>query len=430
MNWVSRAWRRFVGDGKTLRHVVAMLSGTSIAQIVTVLATIPLARLYSPTDFGLFAIAQAIVLAGTSVAALRYDVAIVLPDKEGDARQLHRLASRTIAVVSAILAAGLLLASRWIGEQYHNSAFGLWLAICALIVYAMAQIANTQNWLIRTKNFSLIAKNRVTASILMVAMQLLLAPLIGGFEGLLLGMLIGQVATGVILHFRARDLRAPIPQDAGSLRDVAARYRKMPLLNAPNVLVDAVRNAGITFLIGNIAVGGLGHYSLANRAAQAPVFLVNGAIAQVFLQRMATTKPGGMVPLIRSLLLRIGLVSAPAFALFYFLAPWLFPFLFGSEWAESGLFAQALVPWLFLNTFTSPMPNVFIRAERQGWLLGFAVVYAVVPLAFLAMSSLPLLATVKVLAWIMTALLVCMLALSVVIARKFDQSMEAETAAV
>lgn len=422
LRFLKKTLSKLIGDGKSLRSVLTLLSGTMLAQVVTVVATIPLARLYSPTDFGFFAIAQSIVTVGAALAGLRYDVAIVLPEKDADARVLHKLASRTILGASTLLAVALLLLHRWIGTHYENSAFGLWLTTVAIIVYAMAQIANIQYWLIRTKNFKLIARNRVTASLLMVAFQLVLAPLIGGFEGLLLGMLIGQSLTLVILKLFTKELQEPIPADAPKLGAVAKRYKKMPLLNAPNVAFDSIRNAGINVLIGSIALGGLGQYSLANRAAHAPVYLINGAIAQAFLRQMATTKPGGLVPLVRRLLARIGLVSLPIFIVFYLISPWLFPFLFGGEWAEAGLFAQALVPWLFLNTFTSPLSNVFVTTEKQEWLLGFAFFYAAVPLAFLALTPLPLYETVQVLSWIMTALLVCMLVLSLAVARHFDRT--------
>ena len=157
----ARAKTRLVGDGRLLRNVMTMLSGTTLAQVITVAAMVPLARLYSPTDFGFFTIAQSLVTVGTAFAALRYDVAIVLPEREADARVLHRLASRLIAVVSTIMAVVLLLVSHLVNDHYQHETFGLWLAVAAVIVYSMAQIMNIQNWLIRRSNFGPIAQNKV-----------------------------------------------------------------------------------------------------------------------------------------------------------------------------------------------------------------------------------------------------------------------------
>lgn len=419
---MGRLKDRALGKGGTFRAVLTMLSGTSLAQLVTILGTIPLARLYTPTDFGLFAIAQAIVTACVGLAALRYDVAVVLPEKDNSARVLLKLASRSIVIFSTVMAVVLLLASRLVGEQYGNQAFGVWLSVTAVVVCIMAQIANIQYWLTRKQRFDQIARNRVTASLGMVVTQIILAPLVGGFQGLLIGMLLGQVVTYLILRLRVRGMWQDDETDHPTMKSMAYRYRKMPLLNAPNVAVDGLRNTGIAVLIGNIALGGLGQYSLAHRSISAPVYLINGAIAQVFLKRMATTGPGGMIPLLRALLLRIGAVSLPIFIVLYFISPELFPLIFGSQWREAGLLAQALIPWLFLNTFTSPLANVYIRIEKQEWLLGFACIYAFLPLLFLASTGLPLLQAVRGMAWIMSALLVAQLFMTLWHARRFDRS--------
>ena len=420
-SFFRRLRKKAVGDGRLLRQLLTVLSGTTMAQLITIVGMIPLARLYSPTDFGFFAIAQSIVLAGSMVAALRYDIAIVLPESQSAARSVHRLASRIIMVASTVLAVVLLLAHRRVSEHYENPSFGIWLTVTALIVYAMAQILNTQNWLIRMKQFGLIAQNRMLAALLMLTAQLVCAPLVGGFEGLLIGMLVGQVVTLLVLNRRVPELHTSLPEDAPAIREMAVRYKKMPLLNAPNVLVDAVRDAGINILIGNIALGGLGQYSLANKATNAPVYLIRGAIAQVFLPLMARARPGELAPLVKRLLIRLGFVAAPVFLVFYWLAPWLFPLFLGDQWGQAGLIAQALMPWLFMNTFTSPLANVYVTTERQGWLLGFAVVYAAAPLIFLSTSTLPLLPRVQVMAWIMAAALMCMLAMTLIITRQFDR---------
>ena len=409
------------GRGGTFRNVLAMLSGTTLAQIIAVVGMVPLARLYSPTDFGYFAIIQALVTAGAGLAALRYDLAVVLPKSEAEGRAVLKLASRTIVIVTTCMAVVLLLLSSWVSKQYDDASFGLWLSGSAIVVAVMAQIATIQYWLTRRQNFRQIARNRVTASFCMVGMQLLLAPAVGGYQGLVLGMLAGQTTTLVLLLFRVPELRQGARDREPSIRLVARRYIKMPLLNAPNVAVDGLRNTGISVLIGNIALGGLGQYSLAHRAVSAPVYLINGAIAQVFLKRMATTNPGGMYKLIRALLVRIGAVSAPMFFCLYLLAPTLFPLVFGTQWSDAGTIAQALTPWLFMNTFTSPLANLYVRIEKQEWLLGFACIYAGLPLWFLATTDLPLLQAVAVLAWIMAGLLAVLLAMSVVLARRFDR---------
>ena len=403
-----------------LRRVATLLSGTTIAQIITLAMTIPLARLYGPEQFGFFAIIQSVVAVGVAVASLRFDMAIVLPKTDLEGRVVQKLASRSILIMSLLFSLVLLAASGWVAAKYDSRSLAYSLIASGLAVYATAQIANQQFWLTRKTEFGVIASNRVIGAVATGVFQVLAAFITRACLGLLVGLILGQILTLILVNRRIPDLRDPIPGGAPSTLDMARRYKKMPLLNGPNAILDSVRTAGINILIGNIAVAGLGQYSMAFRVTGAPANLISGAIAQVFLQKMSVTEPGEMTKLIRSVLVRIGLVSFPVFTVFYFAAPWVLPFLFGGEWTESGLLAQALVPWIFMLTFTSPLSNLFIVAERQGLLLAFALLYAAVPLAFLELAQWGLLQTIRGLGMVMSGCLLVLLMLAFWVARDFD----------
>ncbi|WP_187995457.1 oligosaccharide flippase family protein [Schaalia sp. JY-X159] len=401
--------------------MATLLSGTTIAQVVTLAMTIPLARLYGPEQFGFFAIIQSVVAVGVTIASLRYDMAIVLPKTDLEGRVVQKLASRSVLVMSLLFSLVLLAASGLVAAKYSSQLLAYSLVASGLVVYTTAQIANRQFWLTRKTRFGVIASNRVIGSVSTGVFQVLAALFTRSFLGLLVGLILGQILTLILVNSRVPDLRSPIHDGAPSTLDMARRYKKMPLLNGPNAILDSVRTAGINVLIGNIAVAGLGQYSMAYRVTGAPAGLISGAISQVFLQKMSVTVPGEMTKLVRSVLIRIGFVSLPAFTILYFAAPWFLPFLFGREWMQSGLLAQALIPWIFMLTFTSPLSNLFIVAERQGTLLGFAVLYAAAPLTFLTLAPWGLVRTVQGLGLVMAGCLLVMLALAILVARGFDR---------
>lgn len=205
------------------------------------------------------------------------------------------------------------------------------------------------------------------------------------------------------------------------MKEMAHRYRKMPLLNGPNALIDAIRLNGINLLIAAVALGHLGQFDKAWTLLQAPIALVNGAIAQVFFQKLASVEHGHMLPLVRFVFKRAAIAGLVVFIPLYFLSPWLFPFLLGDQWTESGLFAQAIVPWLFMTLLTSPISHIFVVTETQQWLLGFAVVYCVAPLSLLYFSPWALLPSISALGLLMASLLCVMLLLALLSARRFDR---------
>jgi len=271
-------------------------------------------------------------------------------------------------------------------------------------------------------DFAGIAKNRLLQAAAVAGFQVLFSLLLPDFHGLLAGFLAGQLMALWLVQRRTPELRGRGPADGPSSWQVARDYAKMPLVNGPTAVLDAVRSGGISVLIGNIALSGLGQFTLAFQITKAPVSLINGAIAQVMLQRLAATAPGGMSKILRVLFARIALLAVPAFAAFYAAAPRLFPLVFGDGWEEAGLIARALVPWLFMVAFTSPLSSLFVVTGKQEWALAFAVLSTASTLGFLVATPLGMLQAVTWLAWIMAGLLALWVAMAVMVARAYDRT--------
>ena len=210
--------------------------------------------------------------------------------------------------------------------------------------------------------------------------------------------------------------------------DVASllrEYKKMPLLNGPNAIIDSVRLQGINLMIGVLAsTAVLGQFSAAWALVQAPAALISSALAQVFFQKLSVTRPGDMLPLVRKTLATTMAVAAVPFALIYLLSPPLLPIFLGGgdKWVQASLFASALTPWLYMNFSTSPISNLFVVAQRQEILLAFAVVYMAVPLAIIWFNHADMLATVQLVSWAMAGLLAVFCVLALLVARGYDAS--------
>lgn len=414
--------RFLVFPSGSLKNVLQMAMGTALAQVVGILFLIPLARLYSPAAFGFFALFQSVVGLGVAIASLRYDVAIVLPKEDDSAWTLRRVSLTSILITSALISCILLLARSKVAELYGNENFASWLIAAGAVTFVSAQSLNIQYWLTRKRAFGAIATNRLLQALFVGASQLAAYAIFPNMGGLTLGLFAGALVTFLILLWTSRPYKHTPSSCAPTRRAMMARYKNMPLLNGPNAFVDAIRTIGMSGLIARIAVSGLGEYNMAFRMTMAPVTLIQGAIAQVFLQRMAVARPGELGSLLRRVQLRLFLVGAPVFTIYYLLAPWGFETLLGSEWALSGFMARALMPWAFMMTATSPSASVFIVTEKQSWLLLFSVVYTAVPLAWLAVSDLDFLGTVAGLGWLMAILRLVMTLLAHFAAKLYDSS--------
>ncbi|MDU1223532.1 lipopolysaccharide biosynthesis protein [Varibaculum cambriense] len=404
-----------------LNNVLTLVTGTAIAQAVGIALAIPLARLYTPSDFGHFAIFSSISAFAATIASLRYDLAIVLPKSDSVAKQVRRLARRCILLTSILTSLLCIAGADWVGKTYQSRPLTICLFFAGISVYEVAELSNVQYWLTRKTEYKLIAQNRVIQTTGVAVLQLGFFFLFPSVVGLFLGTITGQALALMLLLWKTRkDLRLEKTENLPSLRELAVRYRKMPLLNGPNVMVDALRNNGMNLIVGLSGAGVLGQFSKAQGILQVPMGFITASVTQVFYQRMSVVKPGEMLPLVKNVTKKLTLFAIPVFTLVFTLAPWLFVFLFGSQWDQAGYYARALTPWILVTVLTSPISNIFIVTETQERMLIFAIFYCAVPLAILFFSPLSMLTTIVIMSLTMAAMLLFMLAMAFKVAKKFD----------
>lgn len=404
-----------------LNNVLTLVTGTAIAQAVGIALAIPLARLYTPSDFGHFAIFSSISAFAATIASLRYDLAIVLPKSDSVAKQVRRLARRCILLTSILTSLLCIAGADWVGKTYQSRPLTICLFFAGISVYEVAELSNVQYWLTRKTEYKLIAQNRVIQTTGVAVLQLGFFFLFPSVVGLFLGTITGQALALMLLLWKTRkDLRPDKTENLPSLRELAVRYRKMPLLNGSNVMVDALRNNGMNLIVGLSGAGVLGQFSKAQGILQVPMGFITASVTQVFYQKMAIVKPGEMLPLVKNVTKKLTVFAIPVFTLVFILAPWLFVFLFGSQWDQAGYYARALTPWILVTVLTSPISNIFIVTETQERMLVFAIFYCAVPLAILFFSPLAMLTTVVIMSLTMAAMLLFMLAMAFKVAKKFD----------
>src|SRR5450631_1051953 len=90
------------------RGALTIFGGTASGQALALVSAPVLSRLYSPSNFGVFTVLSSLIAIVGAVAALRFELAVPLPEKERDAQGLVALGlmstGLTFALTSVVVA--------------------------------------------------------------------------------------------------------------------------------------------------------------------------------------------------------------------------------------------------------------------------------------------------------------------------------------
>src|SRR5690625_1030347 len=98
-----------ISKKQLVRNVILLASETAMTQVIVMILSPIITRLYGPEAFGLMGTFMAVVSIVAPIAALTYPIAIVLPKRDQDAKGLIRLSLVITTIVSIISLVILLL---------------------------------------------------------------------------------------------------------------------------------------------------------------------------------------------------------------------------------------------------------------------------------------------------------------------------------
>ena len=163
-----------------LGHVLTLVTGTAVAQAVSLLMTLVLARLYTPEDFGQLATYTSVAGVVVAVAALRYDMAVMLPKRDAEALALTRLAMWCVLVAS-VLVTVLAVPLRGAVTRLWGEEVAMWMPLVGLTTFLMSGIEVLKYWFNRHSRYRVIAVNQAEQQVGLTGGQLLLA--LAGLSG-------------------------------------------------------------------------------------------------------------------------------------------------------------------------------------------------------------------------------------------------------
>lgn len=370
MKWAPARAQRLWAAGPR-RGVLAIAGGTAAGQLVA-LAVLPLlTRLYTPAEFGAFAVLSAMAVMTSAVLSLRWEKAVPLPALERDALAVTQLAlGAAWGLALVALPAVIVLDSHLAGWSGAADTATWWWTVPVAGALA-ASFAVLGQLAVRDHRYNALGVRNALQPSVTSLVQLLLAWVVAGPAGLIWGYLTGRLA-GLPGLVRGSGLGGSAGRAGRSRRvliAVARRYRRFPLVGMPAGLLNLAGLQIPTILVARqYGAEVAGPFGLAVMVAALPVTLVAVAIGQVFLGQMAARlRQGGQVGALFSNTSRrlavLALVVALALAV---ILPPVLRWLLAEEWALASQLMPALGVLAAVRFWVTPITHTLPALELQG----------------------------------------------------------------
>lgn len=369
-----------------LKNVSIMLSGSVAGQMVSILLSPVLTRLYSPQQFGVLSVYTALLTILVVVASLRYELTIPMAKTEEDAVNLVALCGCVLLAMT--LAIGIasysfpeeLLKTLWqtpINSAYVASYRGLFiLGFLCLGGYYIALYMGT-----RDGAFRAIARTRLYQGIVGPTSQIGLALLGAGAPGLLIGSILGQSAGTLGLFQRLFKSRGSFAGMISRQRmwALAKRYRRFPLIASWAALIDSAGGSQLLYLLVSFTYSAriAGFIFLAERIVARPLSMVGTSILQVFMGeagKTAAADPAKLRTRFYQVVSRQFLLAFVWIVASNLVAALVFPKVFGTQWADAVIYLQAMSVGYLAQAIVLPVFHTLQLIEKQTvaacWQLG------------------------------------------------------------
>jgi len=352
------------------KNVFTLSAGTALAQLIPVLISPILTRLYSPEQFGVYGLYFSCTMVLSVLICGRYEMAILLPDRDEDRINVLMLCFLIALSITGLLFVAVLIWKDWFTEILNNPSIKPLLIFIPLSVFLIGIFQPLNYWANRKKQYHQLSISRVSRSLSASVSGMTFGVSSLKKSGLILADLIGQIISCFYLFHKIWKQTTQFHQfiSIAEIKKAAHRYKRFPQYHVLSGLFEkASGNAPIILLTILFSSTDAGFFALALRVISAPVALVAISIGDVFRQEASESysKTGNCHEIFLNTFKKLSLIGVPSFILGFVIIKFLFIPVFGDNWKQAGFYSEIMCVMFFLQFILSPLSSMFIIAEKQ-----------------------------------------------------------------
>lgn len=384
--------KSFLFKSDFTKNVTILLSGNGLSLIIPLLLAPLLTRIYTPNDFAGFELFVKIAMLIGVVSALRFEIAILLSEKQSEADSLFRLCIKILLITTGITAVVIWPFRQSIGAALDNTDIAHLLWYLPLIVFFIGGQKILTQYVIRLRQFKSVAASKISSSVINNGAKFALGLSLPSALSLVWGQILGHVVVNIsfLQNLKVRHAIRRAYAQKYSTRKLFKKYREFPIINSSHAFFDEGQKALLLFLIS--AYYGeyiLGLFAFSWRYLKVPLQVFGVSLSQVLNEKWARDLDKGILlkAAFRRTILGLLLVAIVPFSVLFFFGKPIFEFIFGQDWATAGVYASYMAPWLLVHFTVSPVSFLPVLFHRQKTNFTIAVIGNVIILSTVVLMS-------------------------------------------
>jgi len=340
-----------------------MVRGTLIAQIIAIIGTLFLAKIYGEEAYGIFGVFISIISITSIICSFQLDKLIVISKNSKESSNWYNFLLLLVPVSTLIISLLLFVVSNYfVSEKFSLSL----LLFCAIGTLILALISIHENFFTFKKEFSRISNSKIFLTIANVGLQIFLYSSYN-LWGLIIGFLISQCSLLIFYVFKNRNVisKTNFTEIKKGIQSNASILKFLLPSNTLNSIANSLMPILILAFFGTKEAG---VYFFSLKILGIPLLLISSSVAQVYFQKSSILLKEDKEELLKLTKKIVGtnlLIMLAFLLLINTFGMYFLDYFFDGKWNNLRSYTLILSILVFARTAFNPISSLIVVLDKN-----------------------------------------------------------------